>query len=98
MFCYVFVVAPPPVKRSKCTEDWSGSEESLFRVLHDVFANNYCAVSTALHTKTCNQVIPHHQYHTGLEYHHSDLHQLLWYACTVVWLCIMRGIQQVDWK
>ncbi|XP_064646680.1 histone-lysine N-methyltransferase EZH2-like isoform X2 [Lineus longissimus] len=49
-------VAPPPVKRSKCNEDWSGAEESLFRVLHNVFANNYCAVSTALHTKTCNQV------------------------------------------
>lgn len=37
-------------------EEWSGAEQSLFRVLWRDFYGNYCALATLIFTKTCAQV------------------------------------------
>lgn len=45
-----------PIRRKPTSEEWNGAEESLFRVLHDVYRNNYCVIAKLIGTKNCKQV------------------------------------------
>ena len=45
-----------PTKHKEVTENWTGAEESLFRVLSDMYRSNYCAISKLLWNKSCKQV------------------------------------------
>ncbi|KAL9823524.1 LOW QUALITY PROTEIN: histone-lysine N-methyltransferase EZH1 [Geothlypis trichas] len=36
--------------------EWTGAEESLFRVFHGTYFNNFCLIARLLGTKTCKQV------------------------------------------
>lgn len=38
--------------------EWTGAEESLFRVFHGTYFNNFCSIARLLGTKTCKQVLP----------------------------------------
>ncbi|XP_067123657.1 histone-lysine N-methyltransferase EZH2 isoform X2 [Centruroides vittatus] len=46
----------PPLNSTELDVEWSGAEQSLFRVLWRVFYNNYCAISQIMMGKTCSQV------------------------------------------
>ncbi|MEJ1285435.1 hypothetical protein NN561_016429 [Cricetulus griseus] len=37
--------------------EWTGAEESLFRVFHGTYFNNFCSIARLLGTKTCKQVL-----------------------------------------
>ncbi|XP_076852644.1 histone-lysine N-methyltransferase EZH1 isoform X2 [Brachyhypopomus gauderio] len=37
-------------------QQWSGADESLFRVLHGTYYNNFCSIARLIGTKTCKQV------------------------------------------
>ncbi|XP_076000170.1 histone-lysine N-methyltransferase EZH1 [Genypterus blacodes] len=39
-----------------CVVQWSGAEESLFRVLHGTYFNNFCSIAQLIGTKTCKEV------------------------------------------
>ncbi|KAH3880109.1 hypothetical protein DPMN_004022 [Dreissena polymorpha] len=45
-----------PMKDKQTTEDWSGAEESMFRVLVDMYRTNYCSIAKLLWNKSCKQV------------------------------------------
>ncbi|XP_069490519.1 histone-lysine N-methyltransferase EZH1 isoform X2 [Ambystoma mexicanum] len=47
--------APDPDEPQEPVE-WSGAEESLFRVFHSTYFNNFCSIARLMGSKTCKQV------------------------------------------
>lgn len=47
------------VEEANLGSGWSGAEESLFRVLHGTYFNNFCSIARLIGTKTCKQVDSH---------------------------------------
>uniref|UniRef100_A0A8C2HA99 [histone H3]-lysine(27) N-trimethyltransferase n=1 Tax=Cyprinus carpio TaxID=7962 RepID=A0A8C2HA99_CYPCA len=43
-------------EESDSPSQWSGAEESLFRVLHGTYYNNFCSIAGLIGTKTCREV------------------------------------------
>ncbi|XP_029293402.1 histone-lysine N-methyltransferase EZH1 isoform X1 [Cottoperca gobio] len=41
---------------TSCVVQWSGAEESLFRVLHGTYFNNFCSIARLIGTKNCKEV------------------------------------------
>uniref|UniRef100_A0A3Q2Y118 [histone H3]-lysine(27) N-trimethyltransferase n=1 Tax=Hippocampus comes TaxID=109280 RepID=A0A3Q2Y118_HIPCM len=41
---------------ASCAAEWSGAEESLFRVLHGTYFNNFCSIARLIGTKNCKEV------------------------------------------
>lgn len=52
-------------------DEWSGTEESMFRVLYRTFLGNHCAIAQMLITKLCRQVYEHAQ--TEKEYLETEV-------------------------
>ncbi|XP_055048194.1 histone-lysine N-methyltransferase EZH1 isoform X1 [Misgurnus anguillicaudatus] len=44
------------VEDSESPPQWSGAEESLFRVLHGTYFNNFCSIARLIGTKSCREV------------------------------------------
>lgn len=45
-----------PEQPQCCVVQWSGAEESLFRVLHGTYFNNFCSIARLIGTKNCREV------------------------------------------
>ncbi|XP_075894902.1 histone-lysine N-methyltransferase EZH1 isoform X4 [Nelusetta ayraudi] len=48
--------AGEPEQPQCCVVQWSGAEESLFRVLHGTYFNNFCSIARLIGTKNCREV------------------------------------------
>jgi len=44
------------MKEKTVTGEWTGAEQSMFRVLADMYRTNYCAIAKLLWKKSCKQV------------------------------------------
>lgn len=43
-------------QQAGCVVQWSGAEESLFRVLHGTYFNNFCSIARLIGSKNCKEV------------------------------------------
>ncbi|XP_068118410.1 histone-lysine N-methyltransferase EZH1 isoform X2 [Hyperolius riggenbachi] len=46
----------PDVSEPSEPVEWTGAEESLFRIFHGTYFNNFCSIAKLMGTKTCKQV------------------------------------------